>query len=478
MTLDRMASRAQAHIEAGELEEAIHIYRRMLEKHPEDAGTRHVLGLVYAANGDLSQACVQIEKAIALAPDHAPYFRSLGDVLYDNERFEAALEAYEKAIALEPEDCDTRLNLGNTRQRLGFGQEALEQYHRILAADPGHYKAMSNIGKLYFDQGDIDTSIEWYGKSISSAPDYAEARFNRSVALLLKGDYDKGWKEYEWRFQRAEARQVYPHALNGKRWDGSPFHGECLLVHCEQGLGDVLQFCRYLPMVKALGGTVVFECHPPLVALIRRMPSVDEVVPFDAGVPPSVRYSYHIPLLSLPGLFNTRRETIPRRIPYLEADADKVHQWEHRSDDRSFRVGLVWSGSKVDPSRACNLSDLLPIWDIPGIHFFSLQKGKSELDLQALPADLKITPLGPRLHDFDDTAAAMAGLDLIISVDTAVAHLAGAMGKAGMGAPAVRTGLALAAGTNRQPLVSYRQTFPPALPGRLDPCGQNPGRSP
>lgn len=429
MNLEALASQAQAHIEAGRLDEAIQLYDTMVKERPDDAGTHHVLGLTYAARGDASRACLQIEKAIALEPEHAPYYRSLGDVLYDAGRFESCLDAYEKAISLSPADDDTRLNFGNALQRLGLWREALGNYQQILSNQPNHFKALNNIGKTYYDQGDIDKSLEFYDRSVACAPEYAEARFNRSTALLLKGDYEKGWKAYEWRFKRAESHRVYPHKLSAPRWDGGPFHGERLLVHCEQGFGDVLQFCRYLPMVKALGGQVLFECQNALIPLVSRMAHVDEVIPFDDHTPPQSPYSRYIPLLSLPGVFNTRLNTIPQQIPYLEADSNKLHQWQQQIADGRFRVGLVWAGSTVDPQRACALKDLLPLWDIPGVVFYSLQKGKAEQDLTALPPERAITALGRRLKDFDDTASVLAGLDMIISVDTAVAHLAGAMGK-------------------------------------------------
>ncbi|RJQ82994.1 MAG: tetratricopeptide repeat protein [Desulfobacteraceae bacterium] len=425
----RLAEQAQARIDAGCLEDAAELYRSILVQVPDDADTHHILGLVYAEQADWGNARATIAAAIRLNPQNALYYRSLGDVCHSSGDVAAALRAYQTARQLHPDDADTLLNLGNAQHAAGALEQALACYQKILSLHPEHVPALNNIGKTYYDQGDVSTAIKFYDKAITLDDTYAEARFNKAVALLLKGDYTSGWAAYEWRFKRKSARHVYPHALQGRRWDGSPFDGERLLVHCEQGLGDVLHFCRYLPMVKALGGTVILEAPAQLAPLLQNMQSVDEVVIFNPAQPPRVSYDRYIPLLSLPLLMKTTLERIPARIPYLQADPIKSSQWRAKIHSGGWRVGLVWSGSNVDPQRACRLADWRSWWSRGQIHFYSLQKGPPLDQLSGLGDDHPIVHIGDRLLDFSDTAAVIANLDMVISVDTAAAHLAGAMGK-------------------------------------------------
>lgn len=432
MNLDRLATEAEQCLEAGQMDKAIEIYNQILSERPDDANLHHVLGLVYVELDRYKSARDHILQAIQLDPDAAVFHRSLGDLLQASGDLPAAVSSYEKSLALSPDDTDTLLNLGNALQKTGDPDSALAIYRRLLKKQPNHAKAISNIGKTFYDQGDIDKSIKYYDNAIKLEPDYAEAHFNRAVAVLLNGDYAQGWPSYEWRFKRREADRVYPHTLKGRRWDGSPYGGEQLFVHCEQGLGDVIQFCRYLPMVKSLGGSLLFEAHPPLNTLLARMEGPDQVVAFDPDNPTHLPYSQHIALLSLPGLFNTRLDNIPARIPYLHPDPEKTAGWQSqlaRNAVSGLRVGLVWSGSAVDPQRTCPITAWLPLWQIPGVSFYSLQKGPGAADLKQLGDSHPIRHLGDHLHDFDDTAAVIANLDLVISIDTAVAHLTGAMGK-------------------------------------------------
>jgi tetratricopeptide (TPR) repeat protein len=429
MDFAKLAAQAKSHIDSGRLEDAAGIYRSILSINPTDADTHHVLGLVYAELLQWTQAREAIETAIRCNPERALFKRSLGDVCRSGGDGEAALAAYNQALQLSPDDAETLLNLGNLLNENGDLKKAMAIYERILVAHPGDPQALNNIGKTYFDQADIDSAIKYYNESIQRDPEYAEARFNRAVALLLKGELAKGWLDYEWRFKRQNAQKVYPHALQGRRWNGSPFGGECLLVHCEQGLGDVLHFCRYLPMVKALGGTVIFEAHRPLMPLLQTMSAIDEVIPFNSSSPPAIRYDLHIPLLSLPLLMKTTLAKVPAKIPYLHADPQRAAAWRGRLPEGGLRVGLVWSGSATDPQRACRLKDWQAWWGDERIRFFSLQKGPATDQAEALTASQPMVQLGAELTNFSETAAAIAHLDLVISVDTAVAHLAGAMGK-------------------------------------------------
>ena len=429
MDLDQLAAQAEAHINAGRLEEAGRIYQQLIALRPQDAALRHLLGLVYTEQGLGQEAEQQIRQAIDLNPRHPGYHRSLGDVLQAGGNLNAAIQAYEVALDLAPDDPDALLNAGNAFHRAGDADRAKSCFERILLTCPDHPQAINNIGKVLYDQCLIDDSLKFYNKSVKSEPNYAEAHFNRAVALLAKGDYVQGWPAYEWRFKRAGAHEVYPHRHSTPRWDGSSYWGERLLVHCEQGLGDVIQFCRYLPMVKALGGTLIFEVHAPLIPLLQDWIAIDELVPFDAAKAPAVDFDQHMPLLSLPMLFQTRLESIPIQVPYLQPSAPKRAHWQSRMETQGLRVGLVWSGSATDRQRDIPLADCQTWWQVGRIDFFSLQKGEAAEQLNELPSQQVVTALGQQLADFSDTAAVIANLDLVISVDTAVAHLAGAMGK-------------------------------------------------
>jgi tetratricopeptide (TPR) repeat protein len=429
MDASQLAIQAQNHIEAGRLEEAAEIYRSILSASPTDADMHHVLGLVYAEMSQWTNARGAIETAIQHNPLKALFQRSLGDICRSAGDVPTALSAYEQALRLSPDDADTLLNLGNLLHAGDDLQGSMNCFAKILVTQPGNFQALNNMGKSFYDQGDIDSAIKYYNESLEHAPDYAEAHFNRAVALLLKGEFLQGWKEYEWRFKRDNAQRVYPHTLRGLRWNGSPFGGERLLVHCEQGFGDVLHFCRYLPMVKALGGTVIVEIQKQLAPLLKTMPAIDEIALFDPHTPPSTRYDRYIPLLSLPMLMKTTFEKLPAHIPYLQADTELTVAWRGRLPAGGLRVGLVWSGSDTDPQRACRLADWHSWWRHGPIRFFSLQKGPAAEQTNMLGDSQAMVHLGAELADFSDTAAVIAHLDLVITVDTAVAHLAGAMGK-------------------------------------------------
>ncbi len=429
MDFGELAARAHSHIEEGRLDEAADLYRAILAHNPADADTHHVLGLVYAEQEKWDMARPAIENAIRHNPCNAGYHRSLGDVCRSLGDDAAALEAYRQALGMCPDDTDALLNMGNVYHARGDFSKAIGLYEKILGLRPNDPKALNNIGKTYYDQGDIDVAIKYYNESLQRTPEYAEARLNRAAALLLKGEWRQGWRDYEWRFKCKNAVRVYPHSLQGLRWNGSPFGGERLLVHCEQGLGDVIQFCRYLPMVKALGGAVILEAQRQLVPLLQTMPAIDEIVVFDPQVPPATRYSRYVPLMSLPLLMKTTLDKVPATIPYLQADGGRMAAWRSRLAEGGLRVGVVWSGSDTDPRRSCQLADWHGWWGHRGIRFFSLQKGPAAEQLQGLSNAQPMDHLGAELSDFGDTAAVIAHMDLIITVDTSVAHLAGAMGK-------------------------------------------------
>lgn len=286
----------------------------------------------------------------------------------------------------------------------------------------------NDVGAAFDELGETGEAAGCYERAVKLRPELAEARYNLAVARLKLGDYERGWRDYEWRWKVRgfPARQrvcVQP------LWDGGPLVGRTILLHAEQGLGDTMQFIRYVDLVAMKGGRVVVECQQELAGLIGRMAGVGEVVTRRQGV---ARFDTHCPLMTLPGLLGTRVGTIPRQVPYLGAEAGAVREWGGKAGAAAgaVRVGLVWAGGaayRKDGARSMGLGELGALWGVGGVEFYSLQKGPGAEE--AAGSGLAMSDLTGGLRDFSDTAALVANLDLVIGVDTSVIHLAGALGK-------------------------------------------------
>ena len=295
-------------------------------------------------------------------------------------------------------------------------------------------------------------------------PAYAEAHKNLGILWLLQGDFARGWPEYEWRWR---TKEFAPYVLPLPRWDGSPLQGKTILLSAEQGLGDTIQFIRYAPLVKQRGGTVLLQCPPALRGLLEGVAGVDRVLAQGEALPPcDVRAA----LLSLPGLLETRLDTIPAPVPYLEAKPDLVEHWRKELEPLGgFKVGIVWQGNpgfRGDRQRSIPLRHYEALARVEGVRLVSLQKGPAAEQLRPARAAFPILELGQRLETFSDTAAVLKNVDLLISSCTSVPHLAGA-GRAGVAGPAVRRRLALAARARGQPVVSASSPVPPEPARRL-----------
>jgi hypothetical protein len=248
---------------------------------------------------------------------------------------------------------------------------------------------------------------------------------------LRAGEYEEGWREYEWRLRQPKWSKFFPSIKHQPLWQGEDFQGKSLLVHCEQGFGDSIQFVRYLPMVKKRGGEVILEAPGPLMSLFRTLPGVDRIRRLEPGSPTGADFDLYAPLLSLPGIFQTRPASIPGQVPYLFADPVKASRWQDQNAVGKFRVGVVWAGSKVhvnDGRRSCPLEHFKVLAAIPHLQLYSLQAEASVVEIGSCGFPDAVIHRGDQLEDFSDTAAAISNLDLLITVDTAAAHLAGAMG--------------------------------------------------
>lgn len=420
---------ANRHIQAGRTESALPIYEKLVQVLPDHPDLHHTLGLAYLETGHIDLAVTHMGRSVELNPQNDVAYRGLGDALVAADQIPLAIRSYQRSNDLNPGNADALLHLGNLFHELAMYERAEEAFSRILSGSPHHQQGMNNLAKLYHDMGRLEPALDLYDRCLAQNPQYAEAQFNRAALLLAMGDYRRGWEAYEWRFRRANAASAYPHRLSTPRWQGEEFKDRRLLVHCEQGMGDVLQFMRYLPMVKALGGDVTLEAHEPLVPLLERQAGVDAVIPFNPNRPPDLRHDLHVPMLSLPKIFIRRSVDIPAAIPYIRVHQTNVDEWRRHLKPGAVNIGLVWASSAVDPRRNLPIDRCGSWFHHPELHFVSLQKGKAANQIEQLGnAASSAANLDPHLHNFLDTACAMACLDLVISVDTAPLHLAGAMG--------------------------------------------------
>ncbi|OPX39952.1 MAG: hypothetical protein B1H11_01550 [Desulfobacteraceae bacterium 4484_190.1] len=409
---------------------AIKSFHHALKIKPDFAEAHFNMGNAFNALGRNDLAIKQYILSIKYMPDNYKAYNNLGNILRETGRVDEAVQCYQHAIGIRPESAVGALNnMGNLLRNNARFTEAILYFKRALAIDPNLPETYNNLGNVLKDQGNLKAAEECYKKTIRIDNGFAEAHFNLSIVLLLTGNFEEGWKEYESRLQRSGKPVIFPHRNRSAIWDGSPFPDKRLLVYDEQGLGDTLQFIRYLPMVKAMGGTIIFETREPFYSLLEEMPYIDELWKRMPNGNPDIKYDIHVPLLSLPMIFGTTLHSIPDKVPYLKADPVKSKLWGHRIKGEGLKIGVVWAGSPTDTKRSCNLNRFDKLIQVSGTCWYGLQKGSAASQMKKLPENVKLINLGEEFNDFSDTAAVIANLDLIISIDTSVAHLAGAMGK-------------------------------------------------
>ena len=389
---------------------------------------------VLAALGRALDALAAYDDAIAVGPGSVEAHANRAKILNDLWRSESALTASEQAIALAPDHADAHNNRAIALHALGRTEDALAVWARVIALQPGHAKAHNNIGMALQTLRRPAEAVAAYDRALALAPDFAEAHLNRASSLLALGDLSRGFEEYRWRWTAPDGPRL-KRRLPCPLWEGEGLAGKAILVHCEQGYGDTLQFIRFAPRLARTAARVTVLAEPPLISLLRSIPDI-EVTDRVTG---EAAYDFQTPLLCAPRLLGTTLETIPAETPYLFADAGKAAAWAERlGDDGGLRVGLVWAGGTrndapslhaIDRRRSVRLQQFAPLGEIAGVRFFSLQKDGPAAQARQPPAGLDLTDWTHELRDFADTAALVAGLDLVISVDTSVAHLAGALGK-------------------------------------------------
>jgi tetratricopeptide (TPR) repeat protein len=440
------------------------LYRAILAIHPGHAESAYNLGVILQTHGRIQDAAAAYRHALAVRADYVDALSNLGTALQDLGKADEAIDCYRRAIAIRPDFPMVYCNLGVALKGQGKLAEAVAAYRQAIVLQPIYDTAYANLGASLLEMGDLEAALQAcqtavaqnpalviaqcnlgacykalnrlieaesaYRKALVLRPDFPEGHFSLAQILFLKGDLKAAWPEYEWRWKLPEYGWLQ--AIHGPfaqpRWQGEALEGKTILVHSEQGMGDTIQFARFLPEVQAREGRIVLAVHPPLVDLLATMPGVT-VVPLDRA--PFPAFDTHIPLLSLPLLFGTTIGTIPRATPYLVADPARKARWAERIGAGGFKVGIVWAGNpsqRGDRFRSPRLPAMAPLFDVPGVDFVALQVGPGRADIEANPLPPQVLDLGTEISDFADTAAIMANLDLVISSCTAPLHLAGALG--------------------------------------------------
>ena len=410
----------------GEHVEALRHFERAVALKP-DYGDAHLnLSAILLDLGRLDEAELHGRRAVALKPNAAEARFALGAVQHWQGRLDDAVTSYLEAIRVRPSYPEAWCNLGAVRQDQHAFDEAAAALAEALRLRPNYAKAHYNQGSLLQEQGRVDEALACYRRAQALAPDDADAHWNEALLRLARGEFPAGWAKYEWRWRR---KGNAPRPLPMPPWQGEPLAGRSILLHAEQGFGDTIQFVRYARLVKDKdASSVVVECQPELARLLGSCAGIDRIV---ARGGPAPSADCHAPLPSLPGLFGTTLDTIPADIPYLAADPELVAAWRQRLGPGP-NVGLVWRGNRLntrDASRSIAADRIAPLLTVSGFNWVSLQNDARPDELSTLSRYGKIRDFGAELTDWADTAALVCALDLVITVDTAVGHLAGALGR-------------------------------------------------
>lgn len=453
--------------------EAIAAYREAIRLDPSLPRPYFNLGIALRRHGKPLEAAIAYARALVLKPDYPEAYLNLGNALMDLDRYadaqlaychaaayqpsdnapppspefrahawtnigialrkqgrlDAALEAHRRALQLAPDYAIALNNLGVLLQDRGQYEEALAAHDRAVRIDPNFGTAHSNRGVAFKELGMIEQSIAAHRRAVAAEPDHPKIHFNLAAALLMAGNYEEGFAEYEWRW-KGGVPSLKDRNFAKPQWDGSALGSRTLLLHAEQGFGDSVQFIRFARGIKKQNGKVIFEVPRTLVGLMQTAAGLDEVI---AAGDPLPTFDVHLPLMSLPHVFGTRLHTVPSHVPYLTADPRLVAAWQQRLHSPALKIGVVWAGNPKhshDHQRSIPVEQLVPALTMPGVQLFSLQKEPRPGDRETLAGmGETLIDLSPMLHDFNETAAAIMALDLVIAVDTSVGHLAGALGR-------------------------------------------------
>ena len=414
-------------LELGNADKALMFVIRALEHDPDLASGHYNYGLVLKIKKQHQAAKAAFKKCIELEPDFVGALFELGLLFQMEGQTEYAEFYYRKVLAVDSNFFEAYVNLGNILRGRYELEESVDHYRSALAIEPNEAATHGNLGVALQELGKPEAALEAYDHSITLDPENAEIQRNRSQVLLQMGCYLEGWEGFEWRWKTEHFRAIR-REWEFPKWTGESDKNASILLHAEQGFGDTIQFSRYVNQVAERIGRVLVECPLPLKGLIENCPGIDEVVVTGRSLP---HFDFHIPMMSLPGVFKTEIKTIPREFPYMFVTENLRKKWADRIEGKGLlKVGLVWKGSykhQRNAWRSPGLAALKPLLDIDGIHWVSLQKEDEMRDLRDVAMASRINPLGAQFQNFTDTAAVITHLDLVISPDTAVAHLAGAL---------------------------------------------------
>jgi tetratricopeptide (TPR) repeat protein len=413
----------------GRQDEALAAFDRAIALRSTYAEAFNSRGIVFQNQKRITEALASFEAALAVRPEYPDALSNRGAALHALERYDESLASYDRAVTVRPDHAEAWYNRGNTLRSMGLLNSAVTSYTRAITLRPEYPEAYVNRGLVEQDLGQVEGAIQSYERAIALKPSHVEAHWNLSLALLVAGELPRGWDKYEWRWQRPSVN-LPPDSHLRPRWTGTEsLAGKTLLLRNEQGFGDTLQFCRYASLCQAQGARVILEVQRDLVPLMRGLAGPELVIGRGDPLPP---HDLQCPLLSLPFAFRTGLDNLPAPGRYLAAAEDKTRAWlERLSGVPAPRVGVVVSGSPThgrDRERSIALHDLLTELDL-SVNWVSLQKECRKGDMAAIRSRRDVAWFGDELRDFSDTAALVEAMDLIITVDTSVAHLAGALGK-------------------------------------------------
>jgi Flp pilus assembly protein TadD len=423
LTFPQAFNLAATHYRAGRHKDASDICDKVLAGAPNYADAVHLGAVLQMDAGNFEKAEDLARRAVELTPQSASFVNTLGVILKKRRRFADAMSCFQRAVELDAKFAPVYTNIGLILALEGDYERAEAAHRRSLSIDPNYVTALHNIANLLQDAGKLDEALEYFRRAVELKPGDPEIHTHRALCMLMKGDFARGWDQYEWRMQMKS--QLAKHSLKSPLWDGRSFEGQTLLVYHEQGFGDVVQTARYLPMVKARGGKVAVACAPPIGKLMETVEGVDLVVTSDAAIP---AHHFKVPVMALPRIFRQDIDNIPNKVPYIKAPPVML-----MGGEGAKRVGIVWAGSNThdnDHRRSMPANELKPLLATPGVSFYSLQFGERFAELEQAGLADKVTRItDAQMSDFHQTAGYIDQLDLLITVDTAVAHVAGALGK-------------------------------------------------
>jgi tetratricopeptide (TPR) repeat protein len=447
----------------GRLKEAIDTLRSVVKGSPQFAQAHLNLGVALCEERSFAEAAVSLQKAVECKSDYPEAYYNLGNALRELNRTDEAIAAYRRclelrpdypenlnnfalalldkrrtaeaivylkqALRLRPQFLEAFKNLGLAYTNAGLYELAEASYERALDQRQAPADTLGELAASYQYAGQLDRAVACYDLAVAQQPNHVSLRWNRSLALLQNGDFERGWLEYEWRLKKPDSAVL---SFPQPRWQGEPLEGKTILLHAEQGWGDIIQFIRYAPLVQAQGGRVIFLCPRSLVPLLARTPGIDHLLP-DGETP--MPFDCHASLMSLPLVLQTRLDSVPNTGPYVFADPDRSAHWRARLETiKGMKVGIAWQGNprhRADRTRSTALKHFSPLSSLPEVSLISLQRGPGTEQLPDFQKKFSVTDLGNEVTEesgsFFDTAAILPHLDLVITVDTALGHLAGSM---------------------------------------------------